>query len=147
MYSVVVCPVYKLGQAADQRPTKKYQAEDALLKGEGLQKLKFKDRDYIYFSEAVGDTIEWEFSVGLGDVYSLRFQYLNNSEEDIPMRIKIIDAYGVVVKNEIIDFEPRKDSWRTYNITTGTSINAGKYKVRMTTGYKAGLGIDRMDVQ
>ena len=147
MYSVVVCPVYNLGQAADQRPRKRYQAEDAELKGKGLQKLNFDDRDYIYFSSAEGDTIEWEFSVGLGDVYTLRFQYLNNSEEVIPMRIKIIDSYGVVVKNEIIEFEPRKDSWRTYTTTTGTSINAGKYKVRMTTGYKAGIGIDRMDVQ
>ncbi|MBN1187783.1 MAG: DUF4982 domain-containing protein [Bacteroidales bacterium] len=147
MYTVVICPVNSLGQASDQRPTKRYQAEEAILKGAGLKKLEFNNREYIEFSRAEGDTIEWEFSVGLGDVYTLRFQYLNNSEESIPMRIKIIDSYGIVVKNDIIEFDPRKESWRTLTTTTGTSINAGKYKVRMTTGYKAGLGIDRMDVQ
>lgn len=147
MYTTVVNPVYNLGQASDQRPVKQYQAEEARLIGKGLKKDTFRNRDYILYERETGDTIVWEFTVGLGDTYTLDFRYLNNTDTIIPMQVLITDVKGLLVKDDIIEFTPRKDSWRSLKITTGTSINAGSYNVWLLAVGSADLGIDRLDIQ
>ena len=112
-----------------------------------IDKKEFKKNTFYEFSKSQSDTIEWVFSVGLGDTYSLRFRYLNNTGDTIPMHLKIVDMNDIVVRDDIIYFSPRKNQWRSQRTTTGTSVNAGKYNVLLYPAGNPGLGIDAMDVQ
>jgi len=146
MYSIVVCEVSGLGQAADMRARTRYQAEEAI-HSEELKVKEFRNNTYLEYTDPDSGSISWKFNVGLGDTYSIEFRYLNNAEEIIPMKMRIMDSKGMQVSEETLLFTPRTDSWRGQKTTTGTSINAGTYTLELTPLGKAGLGIDAIDIR
>jgi len=147
MYTVAVCPVTSLKQAGDLRPVIRYSMENAILSGSGISKNKLKGRQYAEFTRAGGDTIKWEISVGVGDTYSLRFRYMNSVGENIPMHLKILDYNGLLILDDQIDFSPADKKWSTLRTSTGTSINAGKYKIMLCAAGKKGLKIEALSVK
>lgn len=86
-------------------------------------------------------SIVFEYNVGVAKVYALRFRYYN-PEKERTLRVKITDLNGVVYKEDDIMFvktPEKKTKRRNTSITTGSQINAGSYKVKVT-----GEGIDKM---
>jgi hypothetical protein len=146
MYTVIVCPVNQMEDAFDLRPIKKYEAEDAQFIGIGLEIDSLGSKKYVKFANTSDATIEWTINVGIAGTYSLKFRYINQNESTVPINISIIDANGIALKNDLLEFQPSVN-WRAFTTTTGTMINAGTYKIRLSGMDKGGLGIDVLEVQ
>ena len=85
--------------------------------------------------------MEWDFSVGVGKVYALRWKYYNPEQPRV-LHVRITDSKGVVYKDDDITFvqtQQKKTKRKTTSITTGTQVNAGTYHVTLT-----GKGLDDM---
>ena len=123
-----------------------YEAEAATLKGK-FQKKEHRKQTGVFFSKGKGNSIEWNVSTGLAQVYALRFKYMNTSGKPIPVLMKFIDAKGVVLKEDILTFPETPDKWKMMSTTTGTYINAGHYKVLLSAENMDGLAFDALDIQ
>jgi beta-galactosidase len=131
----------------EPRPTTPYEAESASSNGPVLSTdLKgFSGKGYVHFTEPSG-SVEWTISVGVGDLYALRFTYQNPTGRDIPMLISVTAADGKVLHSDTAYFEPTV-KWDLHKTNTGTSINAGTYKVKLVGREAMGLSLDLLKVQ
>ena len=89
----------------------------------------------------VGRHMEWDFQVGVGKVYALRWKYYN-PEQPRRLHVRLTDAKGVVYRDDDIAFvqtQQKKTKRKTTSITTGTQVNAGTYHVVLS-----GEGLDQM---
>ena len=93
------------------------------------------------------NSIEWNISTGLAQVYALRFKYMNSSSVPVKVRLRFIDSKGVVLKDDILTFPDTPEKWRMMSTTTGTYINAGQYRVVLTSDGMEGLAFDALEVQ
>ena len=78
--------------------------------------------------------MEWDFSVGVAKVYALRWKYYN---PDAPrqLHVRVTDSKGVVYKDADVTFlqtQQKKTKRKMTSITTGSQVNAGRYKVVLT---------------
>lgn len=146
-YTIAVVPVTSMGEQPDPRPVVLQQAVDAVFSGTGHTQALFRDKPYIKLTGAEGSSIEWEVSPGLASIYLLRFKYMNDHDKAIPMRIQIIASDGRLMRDDVIDFPPTPGKWKLLSTTTGQFINAGHYKVRLTTAGLEGLSIDSFEFQ
>lgn len=128
------------------RATVSYQAENALLKGKYIKK-EWKKEQGIFFGKGKSNCIEWTVQTGLAQVYALRFKFMNTSAKPLPVRMQFVDAKGVVLKDDTLNFPVTPQKWRMLSTTTGTFINAGTYKVRLMAEEMDGLAFDALDMQ
>jgi len=128
------------------RPTVTYPAQDASVKGTFTRSVLAK-RPGVCFGEGVDNSIEWDISVGLAQVYALRFWYMNTTHQPIAVTIQIIDDKGEILKNDRITFLETPEKWRIVNTTTERCINAGTYKVRLQAAKMNGLCFYALDIQ
>jgi hypothetical protein len=148
MYTVIVHQKSVLElPPPEPRPTTPYEAESATWKGPVLSTdLKgYSGKGYVHFSEPAG-SVDWTISVGVGDLYALRFTYQNPTGKDIPMQISVTAADGRVLHSDTAYFEPTT-KWDLHKTNTGTSINAGTYKVKLVGREAMGLSLDLLKVQ
>ncbi len=122
-----VTPVTTLEPAYDSKPVSTYKATTARI---------------------AGDTTEWTIDVGVGDTYSLQIKYrwLNASTGAGKLEVRMED--GTLIKEEKVSFAttlPAK--WNYLNTTTGTMINAGRYKVRLIAPAQDQFRVDELQVQ
>jgi hypothetical protein len=143
---VVTIPNSELPEGTASRPKVTYQAQDASTRGKFTKSVLAK-RAAVCFDEGVDNSIEWDISVGLAQVYALRFQYMNPTNLPIAVIIQIVDEKGDILKNDTITFPETGDKWRIVNTTTERYINAGKYKIRLKASNMNGLCFYAMDVQ
>lgn len=123
-----------------------YEAENATIQGGWVKKLHRK-QDGIRFNKGTDSRIQWDVSTGLAQVYALRFKYMNDTSNPIPVRMQFIASDGTILKDDIITFPATPDKWRLMNTTTGGFINAGHYKVVLSAPDMEGLWFDALDVQ
>ena len=123
-----------------------YEAEAALLKGTFTKK-EHRKQTGVFFGKGKKNSIEWNVSTGLAQVYALRFKYLNATGKPMPVRMQFIDSKGVVLKDDVLTFPDTPDKWKMVSTTTGTFINAGYYKVLLTADDMNGLAFDALDIQ
>lgn len=91
---------------------------------------------------------EWFFHVGIAKVYTLRFKYKNQNNLPKRISVKIIDAKGIILKDDMITFENTpKNKWKNTSITTGSYINAGQYKVILASDNMEGLSFENLTVE
>ncbi|MFO7659238.1 MAG: malectin domain-containing carbohydrate-binding protein [Bacteroidales bacterium] len=147
MYSVIITPVTNLGLATDQRPVARYPVTSAILWGPGIIKNYTDDQPHIIFSAPVNDAVEWDIAVGIGDLYSLQFRYMNNTPADITMKLTIKDHNYKTVYTGILEFVVTGQKWKTLKTNTVTSINAGKYKIHLSVNGAQGLAVSSLNVQ
>jgi hypothetical protein len=94
------------------------------------------------------NALEWDFSLGVADMYSLTVSYNNPTTEPIKGKLQLLSADGSLMKEEEIIFTPTRPGKSNYiNTTTGTMINAGNYKLRLMSKDAEGLSINSLDVQ
>lgn len=98
----------------------------------------------VYNAVQKNDATEWTFSTGLAQEYAMRFRYKNLTGRAITAKMLLTDIKGSVVREDNITFQPTPDKFRTLSTTTGTFINAGKYK--LTVKAKA-ITFDTLEVQ
>ena len=75
-------PKELLSEDKNTRVSVAYEAETAVMKGK-FQKKEHRKQMGVFFSK--GNSIEWNVSTGLVQVYALRFKYMNTSGKPIPV--------------------------------------------------------------
>lgn len=147
-FTVAILPVVEMGREAEgPRPMIRYEAEDAFALGPGIAKGEYRKEVYVEIPASEETLIEWEINPGLAGVYLIRFRYMNMSDQSIPARLEVIAADGRVMREDVIEFPPATEKWRSVNTTTGSYINAGKYIVRLSAPKKNGIRIDAFEFQ
>ena len=72
---------------------------------------------------------------------------MNITSAPIKVRVQLIAADGRILKNDEITFPVAAEKWKTLSTTTGSYINAGHYKVRISAENMNGLWFNALDVQ
>ena len=139
-------PKELLPEDKNARVSVAYEAETATLKGK-FRKKEHRKQTGVFFDKGKGNSIEWNISTGLAQVYALRFKYMNTTGKPMPVLMKFIDSKGVVLKEDILTFPETPDKWKMMSTTTGTFINAGHYKVLLSAENMDGLAFDALDIQ
>ena len=139
-------PKELLPEDKNARVSISYEAETAVLKGK-FQKKEHRKQMGVFFGKGKGNSIEWNVSTGLAQVYALRFKYMNTTGKPIPVLMEFIDSKGVVLKEDVLSFPETPDKWKMMSTTTGTFINAGHYKVLLSAENMDGIAFDALDIQ
>lgn len=146
MYLVAVSPVNKMERATDLKPAISYKTDKAAVKGDGVTVGEAAGKKSVIFKS--GGSASWDISTGVADIYALRIKYLNPGGKKISAQLKVLAADGSVMKSGEIEFgATTAEKWKTVETTTGTSINAGNYKVIITLKDADGLSISGIEVQ
>ena len=142
-------PLSTIEPAYDLKPISSYKAAVATLKGPGLKKGQVDGKDRAIFETASPDNVlEWSMTTGVADIYSLTVSYNNPHQKTLHGRLQFFSADGTLMKEEAVEFTPTRVGKSNYITTnTGSMINAGHYKVRLTAPEAAGLSVNALDVQ
>ncbi|RKR84351.1 glycosyl hydrolase family 2 [Mucilaginibacter gracilis] len=147
MYLVAVQPVTEMEPATDLKTTVSYKAETATLSGEGTVISMVNGRNCITF-KTTGSGAEWAISTGVAEAHEMRIKYANTTGKTLTANIKLLAADGTVMKEAQLKFgKTEADKFKTVGTTTGTSINAGNYKVILSAVDAEGLIVSGLEVQ
>jgi beta-galactosidase len=148
-YTVAVLPVSHIEPAYDLKPVTNYKAINARLKGPGLDKGLVDGKERAVFTKASADNmVEWDIAVGVADTYSLTVSYNNPHVKTVKGKLELLAADGTVMKEEVVEMTTTRPGKSNYiNSSTGSMINAGNYKVRLSAGEAEGVSVNALDVQ
>ena len=145
--SIAVVPTYDMGEKDDSRPVVLLEAETAKTKGTGIEKGNFKKADYIEFTQTTSNSVQFEVKPGVAGIYLMRFRFMNKNGIPIKVKFKMEDAYGIMMRNDTIEFFPAAEKWKVLNTTSGGYINAGTYKITIESEDMRGLLLDSFEFQ
>jgi beta-galactosidase len=148
MYTVVLLPVTSLEPATDLRKTISYKTETAEINGNGVVRDTLNGKKVIKFNGVAGGSVSFPVTPGVAGLYALRIKYYNQTNETFIVKMQLLAADGTVMKEEELSFKPvAKNKSGTVATNTGTSINAGNYKL-VIAGIKAdGLAVSGIEMQ
>jgi beta-galactosidase len=146
---IMVTPASSMEPAYDLKLVTSYKAINASVKGPAIEKGQVDGKDRVIFKKASADNVlEWTMSVGVADIYSLTISYNNPKANIIKGKLEFFAADGTKMKEEDVEFTPTKPGKTNYiSTTTGSMINAGTYKVRITSKEAEGVNFNSLDVQ
>jgi Beta-galactosidase/beta-glucuronidase len=131
----------------EHRPLVIHEAEDAQTTGKGWKKFIQRNQNGTGVTLAGKHSITWEIKPGIAEVYPLSFYYANNGTETIMANIQIISAENIILREAMITFPPTGEKPRVINTSTGTTINAGNYRVIISGDNLNGLWFDALRMQ
>ncbi len=147
-YTVIVLPVTTLEPATDLKRSVNYGVANALVQGDGAVQDTLDKKKIIRFTKSSGGKVILGITPGVADSYALRFKYYNTSQKAYTVNMHLQAADGTIMKTEVLSFKPlTKGKSGTVSTTTGTSINAGNYKVILTAVDADGLIISGFEMQ
>jgi len=145
---IAVLPVTTLEPATDLRKTVSYKVQKAIITGGSVLIDTLAGKKVLRFNKASGAGLVFEIAPGVADKYILRFKYYNSGKKIFTANMQLQAADGTIMKNEIMSFKPtQKNKSGTIETDTGTSINAGSYKVIVTAIDAAGLILSGLEMQ
>lgn len=149
MYTIFVNQASNIEPAYDLKPVTSYKAIAARFSGPSISKAMVDDRERVVFTKASAENkLEWDIAVGVADVYSLTVSYNNPGEKNVSGKLELFAADGTLMKTETVEFTPTRPGKSNYiNSSTGSMINAGNYKVRLTSATAENISINALDVQ
>ncbi|SHL95527.1 malectin domain-containing carbohydrate-binding protein [Flavobacterium chilense] len=145
--TIAMVPTYDMGEKDDSRPVVIIEAEKTKTTGTGIEKGNFKKADYIEFTKKTNNSIEFEVKPGVAGIYLMRFRFMNRNEKPLKVKFKMEDAYGILMRNDTIEFFPSPEKWKILNTTSGGYINAGTYKITLEGDDLKGLMLDNFEFQ
>jgi hypothetical protein len=148
-FLVMANPASHIEPAYDLKAVSNYKAVQAKISGPLISKGKVDGKERVIFNgPSANNILQWEFDIGVADMYSLTISYNNASAENIKGQLELLSADGTGLRTEEIIFTPTKPGKSNYiNSTTGSMINAGKYFLRLRSKYAKDLSITSLDVQ
>jgi hypothetical protein len=147
-YIVAVNRASTIEPAYDLKPVTGYKPATARVSGPGMVKETVNTKESLTFKEATGGAVEWTIQVGVADTYSLTFRYANQLSKPMAAKLTVAQPDGTVLKEETVELVPSKPGkWNYLASSTGTMINAGSYKVKLTATDAAGLSVSGLEVQ
>ncbi|WP_069658776.1 malectin domain-containing carbohydrate-binding protein [Arcticibacter eurypsychrophilus] len=145
--TTAVLPATTLQPAFDLKKVSSYKSHVALFT-KNIQVGIVNEKDAVTFRKPAGDVLEFTFSVGVADTYSLTVKYANTLEKTMKAKLQLVMADGTILKEEWVDLLTSKTGkWNYLNGTTGSMINAGTYKLRLIAIDAEGLSISGLEVQ
>jgi beta-galactosidase len=145
-YTVAVLPVTTLAPAVDLKKSVNYAVDNAIL-NDGVIRDTVGNKKVLRFVKPGGE-ITFAISPGVGDKYDLKLKYYNAGEKILTVKMQLEAADGTIMKTEELNFKPvKKNKTGTITTTTGTSINAGNYKVILEAIDADGLAISGLEMQ
>ncbi|MDB5247134.1 MAG: glycoside hydrolase [Segetibacter sp.] len=149
MYTVTVVPASNIEPAYDLKTVTSYKAVNASLEGPGLTKGKVDGKERAIFEKAsANNVLEWNIAVGAADTYSFTISYNNPHTKNITGKLQLLMADGTLMREENVEFTPTRPTKNNYiNSSSGSMINAGNYKVRLTSKDAEGVSVNSLDVQ
>ncbi|WP_281227900.1 malectin domain-containing carbohydrate-binding protein [Flavobacterium aquiphilum] len=145
--TMAVVPTYDMGEKNDSRPVVLLEAETAKTTGTGIEKGNFKKADYIEFTSKTNNSIQFEVKPGVAGIYLMRFKFMNRNATPIKVKFKMEDAYGILMRNDTIEFPSATEKWKIVSTTSGGYINAGTYKITLESDDMKGLLLDSFEFQ
>ncbi|MBS1501103.1 MAG: glycoside hydrolase family 2, partial [Bacteroidetes bacterium] len=146
-YTVAVLPVTTLPPAIDLKKSIKYNVDNATVR-ESVAHDTLDGKKVVRFTKPAGGEVTFSIAPGVADKYDLRFKYHNDSAKTLTVNMQLQAADGTVMKTEELGFKPvKKNKTGTLATTTGTSINAGNYKVILRAVDAEGLVISGLEMQ
>lgn len=145
--TIAVVPTYDMGEKDDSRPVVLLEAETAKTTGTAIEKGNFKKADYIEFTQKTKNSIQFEVKPGVAGIYLMRFRFMNKNETPLKVKFKMEDAYGILMRNDTIEFPSATEKWKILNTTSGGYINAGTYKITIESEDMKGLLLDSFEFQ
>lgn len=139
-------PKEMLPEDKNARTSTVYEAEQATVKGKS-EKISIKNKVGIMFGKASSNSIQWNISTGLAQIYALRFNYTNTTGKAIKVRMQLIAANGTVLRSDDITFPETQEKWKQVSTTTGTYINAGSYRVVLSGENMQRMAFDSLELQ
>ncbi|MEN0052801.1 MAG: malectin domain-containing carbohydrate-binding protein [Mucilaginibacter sp.] len=145
-YIVAVLPVTTLQPATDLRKIISYKAETAELQS-GVVKDTLNGKNVIRF-EKDDRVVSFPVTPGVGALYAFRIKYYNPTGQTFTGKVELRAADGTVMNQVQISFKPvAKNKSGTVATSSGTSINAGNYKLVIMGVKSAGLCISGIEMQ
>lgn len=146
-HTLAVVPSYDMGEKENSRPVLLLEAETAQTTGAGIEKGNFKKADYIEFTKKEKNSIQFEVKPGVARIYLMRLRFMNKNETPIKVKLKMEDAYGILMRNDEIEFSTAPEKWKILSTTSGGYINAGTYKITLESADMKGLMLDYFEFQ
>ncbi|OON69914.1 glycoside hydrolase family 2 [Hymenobacter sp. CRA2] len=147
-YLVAVGRASNIEPAYDLKAVTGYKPAAAKLSGSGLVRETVNGKESVTFKEAAGAAVEWTIQTGVADVYSLTVRYANTLTRPLTGKLTVSAADGTLLREETVEFVPSKPGkWNYLASSTGTMINAGSYRIKLTATDAAGLSVSGLDVQ
>jgi len=147
-YIVAALPVTTLEPATDLKRSVNYSVANVDIKGDGVILDTLSNKKVLRFTQPGGGTATLLVTPGVADVYALRFKYYNSSTRTLSLNMQLQAADGTIMKTEALSFKPVvKGKSGTVSTSTGSSINAGNYKVILTAADADGLVILGLEMQ
>jgi beta-galactosidase len=147
-YIVAVVPVSDLEPATDLKPTVNFKASTASASGDGVVADTAGGKKVFRFTRPAGSSVAFDVAPGVGDKYELRVKYYNMTEKIFTAKVQLKAADGTLMNEEILNFKPvQKGKSGTATTSSGSSINAGNYKVIITAIDAEGLMISGLEIQ
>ena len=145
---VAVARTSSIEPAYDLKATTGYKPAAAKLSGAGLTRETVNGKESVTYKEAAGASVEWTIQTGVADVYSLTVRYANPLPRPLTGTLTVSAADGTLLREEAVEFVPSKPGkWNYLASSTGTMINAGSYRIKLTATDAAGLSVSGLDVQ
>lgn len=139
-------PPESLPEGGDTRVATMYPAKDADVKGKFIKE-EIRKKTSVSLSDPKSNSISWEISTGVANVYALRFDYMNMNNKPKEVHLRLYQKDGTVVLNDVITFPTANEKWRVLNTSTRSFINAGDYKLVLSGEDIKGLRIHALTVQ
>jgi hypothetical protein len=143
---VFITPVSSIEPAYDLKKTVRLEAESAVLKNAIVPAEMFAGKTYALIQSVKG-SVEWTITPGVADRYAFHFRYMNATGKSLQMQMKLLAADGTIMKEQILDFPATTTKWATVDSDTGSYINAGIYRVKLSAIDSDGIGLDYLEVQ
>ncbi|WP_345953462.1 malectin domain-containing carbohydrate-binding protein [Mucilaginibacter sp. PAMB04168] len=148
VYTVAVMPAVTLEPATDLRKTVTYRADNALVQGNGAALDTLSGRKVVRFTQPAGSSATFAITPGVADLYALRIKYYNFTDKPLTAKMQLLAADGTLMKEEMLTFKIiAKGKSGTIATTTGTSINAGNYRVVITALDAQDLNLSGIEMQ
>lgn len=143
---VAKTPVESLPEGDDGRLATVYPAEDAVIEGE-VEINEVRKRVSLNFTGSTPGSISWDISTGVANIYAFRFSYMNVSNSPKEVRFRLVASDGTILKDDLITFPVAPEKWRTLSTSTDGFINAGHYRVILSSENMKGLNLNSLTVQ
>ncbi len=135
MYAVAVTKAANIDPAYDLKTTTRYNAKPGETAGPTQIVDEVNKKATVTFKKAdATNVVEFDFEVGVADIYALEVRYHNPHQREFKGKMQLLAIDGTLMKEETIEFTPtRPTKWNYINSTTGSMINAGYYRIRITS--------------
>ncbi|MCJ8210026.1 malectin domain-containing carbohydrate-binding protein [Mucilaginibacter sp. RS28] len=147
-YFIAALPVDHMAPATDLKKTVSYRADIAQVEGSGITTDTLNSRKVIKIEKDATGKVVFPFSLGVADQYALRVKYANTTDKTLTAKVELLAADGTIMRTDSLQFrtlKPGKTS--TAGTTTGTSVNAGEYRLVITPIDAGGLIITGIEIQ